>query len=113
MRGAPRTRLRSPAQAFLSPRSDPTSKMQQQGVPVGAQCVMNLTSTHVDVGPIPGPKQWLRIRCCRELWCRSQARLGSGVAVAVVEAGRCSSHSIPSLGTSTCRRCGPKKKKET
>ena len=26
----------------------------------------------------------LRARRCRELWCRSQPRLGSGVAVAVV-----------------------------
>ena len=26
----------------------------------------------------------LRIRCCRELWCRLQMQLGSGVAVAVV-----------------------------
>ena len=25
----------------------------------------------------------LRIRCCHELWCRLQTRLGSGVAVAV------------------------------
>ena len=24
-----------------------------------------------------------RIRCCHELWCRSQTQLGSGVAVAV------------------------------
>ena len=26
----------------------------------------------------------LRIQCCRELWCRSQMQLGSGMAVAVV-----------------------------
>ena len=26
----------------------------------------------------------LRIPCCRELWCRSQTRLRSGVAMAVV-----------------------------
>ena len=26
----------------------------------------------------------LRIRRCRELWCRSQTQLGSGTAVAVV-----------------------------
>ena len=25
----------------------------------------------------------LRIQCCCELWCRSQIRLGSGIAVAV------------------------------
>ena len=34
----------------------------------------------------------------------------SRVAVAVVYAGSCSSNSAPSLGTSVCRRCGPKKK---
>ena len=32
----------------------------------------------------------LRIQHCHELWCRSQTKLGSGVAVAVVQA---SSHS--------------------
>ena len=32
--------------------------------------------------------------------------------VAVVQAGRGSSDSTPSLGTSTCHGCGPKKKKE-
>ena len=36
--------------------------------------------------------------------------LGSGVAVAVVPAGSCSSDWTPSLGTSICRRCDPKKK---
>ena len=44
----------------------------------------------------------LRIRRRRELWCRSQTRLGSGVAVAVVEAGGYSSDSTPSLGPSIC-----------
>ena len=54
---------------------------------------------------------WLRIWHCRELWCRSQTWLGSCVAVAVVLAGSCNSDSVPSLGTSTHRRCGPKKQK--
>ena len=38
--------------------------------------------------------------------------LGSRIAVAVVQAGSCSSISTPSLGTSIwhmCHRCGPKK----
>jgi len=47
-----------------------------------------------------------RIRCCCELWCRSQVWLRSGVAVAVVSAGSCSSRATPSLGTSMCRGCG-------
>ena len=50
----------------------------------------------------------LRIRRCRELWCRLQTRLGSHVAVAVVQASGCSSDSTPGLGTSRCRRCSPK-----
>ena len=39
-------------------------------------------------------------------------RLRSGIAVAVVEAGGCSSNSPPSLGTSMCHRCGLKKKRK-
>ena len=54
----------------------------------------------------------LRSRRCRELWCRSQTWLGSSIAVAVVQACCCSSDLTPSLGTSICRRCGPKKKKK-
>ena len=54
-------------------------------------------------------------RCC-ELWCGSRTYLESHVAVtvavAVVVAGSCSSDSTPSLGTSVCRGCGPKKKKK-
>ena len=53
----------------------------------------------------------LRIQRC-ELWCRSQMQLVSGVAKAVVQPGRCSSYSTPSLGTPMCRRCGCKKKEE-
>ena len=49
-------------------------------------------------------------RCC-ELCCRSQTWLESCVAVAVVKAGSCSSNSTPSLGTSKCHGCGPKRQK--
>ena len=52
----------------------------------------------------------LRIWSYHKLWCRWQTRLGSGIAVAVVEASSCSADSTPSLGTSICRRCGFKKK---
>ena len=52
----------------------------------------------------------LRIQCYRELWCRSQTWLGSWVAVAV--ASSYSSVLTPSLGTSTCHGCSPKKQKE-
>ena len=51
-----------------------------QGVPFMAQRLKNLTRIHENADLIRG----LRIRCCRELWCRWQTQLGSGVAVAVV-----------------------------
>ena len=54
----------------------------------------------------------LRIQPCCELWCRSQKPLGSCIAAAVVQAKSCSSDSTSSLGTSICRRYGPKKKKK-
>ena len=48
-------------------------------------------------------------RCC-ELWCRLQTWLRSHVAVAW--AGIYSSNSTPSLQTSICRGCSPKKPKK-
>ena len=69
----------------------------------------NLTGINEDVGSILGLTQWLRIQRCHELWCRSQMRLGSHVAVAVVLAGTCSSDSTPSWRPSTDRGCSPKK----
>ena len=51
----------------------------------------------------------LRIWCCHELWFRPQMKwLRPCIAVAVMQAGSCSSDWTPSLGTYTCRRCGPK-----
>ena len=54
----------------------------------------------------------LRIQHCHELRGRSQTQLGSGIAVPVAEAGSYSSNLTPSLGTSICRGCGPKKQKK-
>ena len=45
-----------------------------------AQWVKNPTSTHEDLGLIPGLTQWIK----DELWCRLQTWLKSRIAVAVV-----------------------------
>ena len=77
-----------------------------------AQWVTNPTRNREVAGSIPGLAQWVGDRRCRELWCRLQTGLRSGVAVAVVKAGTYSSDSTPSLGTSICRGCGPRKDKK-
>ena len=53
----------------------------------------------------------LRIQHCHELWC-SQTRLGYAISVALAYASGYSSNSTPSLGTSICCRCSPKKSKK-
>ena len=55
---------------------------------------------------------WLRTQRCQELQCRSQTQIRSCIAVAVVQADSCSSDSAPSMVTSVCHRCIPKKQKE-
>ena len=57
----------------------------------------------------PVPLSRLRIWRCCELRCRSQTSLRSRTAVAVARARGCSSNSTPSLGTSICRGCSPKR----
>ena len=86
-------------------------KIENKGVPIMAQWLINLTRNHEVAGSIPG--LGLRIRRCPELWCRLQMWLGSHVAVALVWAGGYSSRWTPSLGTSMCRRSGPRKGKKT
>ena len=77
------------------------------GVPIAAQWIKNLTSTHEDVGLIPSLAPWVKDSACCKLWCRVHVQLGSGVAVA--QASSCISDSTPSLGTSICHRFGPKR----
>ena len=83
----------------------------QLGVPTVAQQVKNLISIYKDAGLIPGFVQWVKDLALCKLWHRSQIQLVSSVAVAVAYASSCSSDLSPSLGTSICRRCSPKKKK--
>ena len=52
----------------------------------------NLTRNHEVAVQFPAQLSGLRICCCLKLWCRLQTRLRSGLAVALVWAGSCSSN---------------------
>ena len=79
-----------------------------------AQWLMNPTRKHEVVGSISlASLSRLRIRCCCELWCRSQTWLGSCVALAVARGISYSSDQIPSLATSVCHGSSPRKGKKT
>ena len=54
----------------------------------------------------------LRIQHCCELWCRSQTQLESCIAVALVVGWQLQLWFDPSLGTSICSKCVPRKTKK-
>ena len=66
-------------------RPEKKKKKANLGVPIVAQQVMNLSSIRKDVGSVPGLPQWVKLQD------RSQTWLGSDVAVAMTQAGSCSS----------------------
>ena len=69
-------------QYFL--KKDLYQKGEMCEVPVMAQWLTNLTRNHEVAGSILGLLSGLRIRHCRELWCRSKTRLRSLIAMALV-----------------------------
>ena len=85
-------------------------KQWLSGVPVVVWCVKNTAKTCKDAGLILASLSGLRIWGCHKLRCRSQMWLRSGVAVAVVQACRCSSNLTPSLRISIRCTCSLKKK---
>ena len=87
-------------------------KMYPRGVPIVMQqkwiWLVSMRMWVPSLASLSGSGIW----SCHELWCRSQMQLGYWVAVAVAVASNYSSDLTPSLGTSICCRCGPKKQKK-
>ena len=59
-------------------------KTCHSGVPIVAQLVKAWCYLREDAGLIPGLDQWVKALALPQLWHRSQMRLRSGVALAVV-----------------------------
>ena len=91
---------------------NPYKKDKEKGVPnMAQQWQTQLVSMKTWVRSL-APLNGLRILHCHGLWCRSQAWLGSHIAVAVPQASGYSSDLTSSLGTSICCWCSPKKTKK-
>ena len=77
--------------------------------------VRNPTGIHADMGSIPGLLSGLRIWHCHELRCRLQTWLSDPMLLWLWcrQAAAALILSTPSLGTSTCCGCSPKKQKQT
>ena len=78
-----------------------------------AQQTMSPTGTHEDAVQSLASLSGLKIWHCPKLRRRLHMQLRSCDAVAVVKAGSCTSDWTPSLGTSLCHKCHPKKSKNT
>ena len=85
------------------------------GVAVVPQWVKNPASIHEDTALIPGLAQWVKgsgvaVNCGVVCWCGLDPVLLSLWCRPSIS---CSLDSAPSLGTSICHTCSPKKKKQT
>ena len=75
-------------------------------VPLVGQQVMNLTNIHEGGGLVSGLVLWVKDPAAE---VEDVAWIWHCCCCGI--AGSCNSDSAPCLGTSICRRCGPKKKK--
>ena len=107
---------RGPKQTFLQRQPTDTPKYVKEckskpgGVPfVAQQKQIGLVSMRIWVQSLTS-LSGLRIWHCHELWCSSQTRLISGIAVAVVQANSCSSHWTPQPGNLHMPQVWPLKK---
>ena len=75
--------------------------------PWGSHCGLAITNQTSTL------RTWVRtLALLSGLWHGSQMQLRSGIAVAMVVAGSCTSNLIPGLGTSVRYGCSPKNQKK-